>query len=52
MPCRSRDSQGKFLPKNPTPSSSEPSLFYNDYELPSLNVGELEDPLGEQAYIF
>jgi hypothetical protein len=52
MPRRSRDNQGKFLPKTPTPSNSQPSLFFGDCELPSLTTGELEDPLGEQPEIF
>lgn len=52
MPCRSRDTLGKFLPNTPTPSKSQNSLFFDDYHLPSLTTGELEDPLGDQPKIF
>ena len=52
MPHMSRDDQGKFLPKNPTPSNSQPSLFFSGCELPSLTTWELEDPLGEKPEIF
>ena len=51
MPRRSRDNQGKFLPKIPTLSSTQPSLFFGDYEIPSLTIGDLEDPLGKQLEI-
>lgn len=52
MPRGNRDTQEKFLPKTPTPSNSQPSLFFGDYQLPSLTIGELEDPLGEKPDIF
>lgn len=52
MPRRSRDTQGKFLSRPPTPSSSQPSLFFGDCQLSSLTIGELEDPLGEKPQIF
>ena len=52
MPRRNKDTQGKFLPNTTTPSSSEPSLFFDDYQTPSLTTGELEDPLGDQREIF
>ena len=35
-----------------TPSSSQPSFFFGYYELPSLTIGVLKDPLGEQPEIF
>lgn len=41
MPHRSRDNQGKFFPKTPTPSRSQPSFFFGDFELPSLTTREL-----------
>ena len=44
MPRRSRDNQGIFLPKTPTSSNSQPSLFFSDCEL--------EDTLGEHLEIF
>ena len=44
MPHRNRDNSRKFLSNTPTASNSQPSLFFSD--------GELEDPLGEQPYIF
>lgn len=50
MPHRNRDTLGKFLPNNPTPSN--PSLFFGESQFPSLTIGELEDPLGEQPKIF
>ena len=49
---RSRDTQGKFLPKTPTPLSSQPSLLFDDYQLPSVTTEELEDPLTEQPENF
>lgn len=52
MPHRSRCTQGKLLPKTPTPLSSQPSLFFGDFQPPSLTIGELEDPLGEKLEIF
>jgi len=52
MPRRSRDNQGKILPKTPTPSSNQLSFFLGDCELHSLTIGELEDPLGEKPKIF
>ena len=52
MSCRSRDNQGKFLPKPPNPSSSQPSLFLCGNELPTLTTVELENPLGVQPKIF
>lgn len=52
MPHRSRDTLGKFLPNTPTPSNNQHSLFFSDCQLPSLNTGELEEPLGEQPEIF
>lgn len=52
MPCMSRDTQGKFLPKTPTPSSNQPLLFFGDCQLPCLSTRELEDPLGKQPKIF
>lgn len=52
MPRRSRDNLGIFFPNTPTPSDNQPSLFFGGYHLPSLTVGELEDPLGEQFEIF
>lgn len=51
MPRRSKDIQGKFLRKTATSSSSQPSSFFDCCELPSLNIGELEDPLSEQPEI-
>ena len=44
MPRRNRDNSGKFLPNAPTAANNQPSLFFSD--------GELEDPLGEQPYLF
>lgn len=44
MPRRNRDNFGKFLPNTPTTSNNQPSLF--------IGRCELEDPLGEQPYIF
>jgi len=44
MPCRNRDNLGKFLPNTPTTSNSQPSLFFDGYEL--------EEPLGEKPNIF
>jgi len=52
MPCRSRETLGKVFPNTPTPSNNLPSLFFSDCQLPSLTIGELEDPLGEQPDIF
>jgi len=52
MPRRSRDNQGKFLPKTPTPPNNQPSLLFDDCELPSLSMGELEDHQGEKPKIF
>lgn len=52
MPRRSRDNQGKFLPKMPTPSRIQPSFFFGDCELPSLTTMELEDLIGEQPNNF
>jgi len=52
MPHRNRDTQGKFLPNTLAPSNSQPSLFFDDWKLPSLTTWELEDPLGEQPEIF
>jgi len=49
---RSRDNQRKFLPKTPTPSSSQPSFLFDDCELTYLTKGELEDPLGEKPDFF
>lgn len=34
------------------PSRSQPSFFFGDCELPSLTIGEPEDPLGEQSKNF
>lgn len=48
MPRRSRDNQRKLLSKTSTPPRSKSSLFFGDYELPSLSAKETEDPLGEQ----
>ena len=46
MARRSRDTLGKLFPNTPTPSNNQPSLFFSDYQLPSLTAEELEDPLG------
>lgn len=52
MPRRSRETQGKFSPNTPTPSGSESSIFFGDFQPPSLTTRELEDPFGEQPNIF
>ncbi len=44
MPRRNSDNLGKFLTNTPTTFNSQPSLFFGDYEV--------EEPLGEQLYIF
>ena len=44
MPHRIRDTSGKFFSNTPTASNRNPSPFFSD--------GELEDPLGEQPYLF
>ena len=44
MPRMNRDNLGKFLLNTPTESNSQPSLFFNGYEL--------EEPLGEKPNIF
>ena len=44
MPHRNRDNLGRLLPNNPTPSHSQPSLFFGGYEL--------KEPLGEKPNIF
>ena len=44
MPRKNTDNSGKFLSNAPTTSNSQPSFFFTD--------GELEDPLGEQPYLF
>jgi len=44
MPRRNRDNLGKFFSNTPTTSNNQTSLFFID--------GELEDPLGEQPYLF
>jgi len=52
MSCWSRDNLGKKIPTTPTPSNNQPSLLFGGFQLPSLTIGELEDPLGEQPNIF
>ena len=42
MPHRNRDSQGKFLPKPPIPSITQPSFFLGDSKLPYMTTRELE----------
>ena len=44
MPHRNRDNLGKFLSNTPTASNNQPSFLFSD--------DEMEDPLGEQPYIF
>lgn len=44
--------KGNYYQKTPTPLRNQPSFFFNDYELPSLTIGELENPLGEPHEIF
>ena len=44
MPRRNRDNLGKLLTNTPTASNSQPSPFFGGFEL--------EEPLGEQPYIF
>jgi len=44
MPCRSRYNLGIFFPNTPTPSNSQPSLFFGGCEL--------DDPLEEKPEIF
>jgi len=41
MPHMSRDNLGKFLPNTPIPSNNQPSLFFDDCQLPSLTAREL-----------
>ena len=48
MPDRNRDTQWSFLPNTPTPSKSQPSLFYYNCQLPTLTTIGLEDPLGDK----
>ena len=52
MPRRSRDNQGKLLPKTPTLSNYKPSIFFDGCEIPSPTKGELQYPLDEQPAIF
>lgn len=52
MPRRSRDNKRKLLPKNPTPSRSNPSFFFGDYELPSMIIMGVEDPRRERPQNF
>ena len=51
MPHRSRDNQGKFLPKTPTSPHSHPSLFLSEYEV-EHTIGEslekFEETIGEE----
>ena len=51
MPRRSRDTQGKFLPKTLTSPHSHPSLFFSDYKV-EHTIGEpfenFEEPIREE----
>ena len=52
MPHRVWDNSRKFLHKTPTPSTSQPSFFFGDFDLPFLTIGELENPMGDPPKIF
>ena len=48
MPRRVRDNLGKFQPKTPTSSRSQPYFFFGDCEDPTLTTKDLKNPLGEK----
>ena len=52
MTNRSRDNQGKLLPKTLTPSSNQHSFFFNGYDIPSMTTGDFAYTLGKQHEIF